>query len=81
MTSQSPPFNAQSLSNALSQLALLGFEGLVADDLHKLNKADDFEEELVVMAEVSASWRVAHKVGNPLLALLHPCCSYGCSAL
>jgi hypothetical protein len=58
-------FNRHSLSNALSALAALGFEGLSADDLHKLNTTDQFEEELAVMTEVSAYCCVAQKVGYP----------------
>ena len=50
------------MANALSALASLGFEGLNVDDLHKLSKADKFDEELLVMAEVSAYCRIAHKV-------------------
>lgn len=46
---------------ALALLAKLGYTGLNADDLGKLNPPDEFEEELQVMAEVRAYFHVAYK--------------------
>ena len=46
----------------MSKLSLLGFHGLTAKDLYKLNPPEKLEEELLVMAEVSAYFRVAYKV-------------------
>jgi hypothetical protein len=54
--------NSQYLAAALSNLACLGYKGLVAEDLHKLNKADQFEEEIIVMAEVTAYFHIDYKV-------------------
>ena len=70
-TYQKRVFNQQTLSNALSLLGQLGFEELSADSLNKLNKADEFEEEIIVMAEVSAYCRIAQKVDYPLFVLSH----------
>ncbi|KAF8486541.1 P-loop containing nucleoside triphosphate hydrolase protein [Gautieria morchelliformis] len=56
-----PAFDTYTASTALSALAALGFQELSVDDLQKLNKADEYEEELSVMAEVSAYCRVAYK--------------------
>lgn len=49
-------------ADALSALAKLGYVGLTADDLGKLNPPDEYEEELNVMAEVRAYFQVAYKV-------------------
>ncbi|KAI0363545.1 hypothetical protein BV20DRAFT_1031177 [Pilatotrama ljubarskyi] len=49
------------LKEALSTLAMLGYKGLTEDDLGKLNKPDEFEEELQLMAEVRAYFQVAYK--------------------
>ncbi|KAH9909434.1 Dynamin central region-domain-containing protein [Fomitopsis serialis] len=40
----------------------LGYVGLTADDLGKLNPPDEYEEELSVMAEVRAYFQVSYKV-------------------
>jgi hypothetical protein len=65
-----PALNAYAASNALSALAALGFQGLSVGDLHKLYKSDEYEEELSVMAEVSAYCRVARTVESPPFILL-----------
>jgi len=46
---------------ALSALTELGFKGLKEEDLHKLYPPQKYEEELIVMAEVSAYFRVSYK--------------------
>ncbi|KIP02343.1 hypothetical protein PHLGIDRAFT_298819 [Phlebiopsis gigantea 11061_1 CR5-6] len=48
------------VQNALSSLALLGITANV-NDLAKLHKEDQYEEELIVMAETAAYFRVAYK--------------------
>lgn len=46
---------------ALSALASLGYQ-IKAGDLKKLLPSDEYEEELIVMAEVRAYWQVSYKV-------------------
>ncbi|KAI0650981.1 P-loop containing nucleoside triphosphate hydrolase protein [Trametes meyenii] len=46
---------------ALASLAAIGYAGLTEEDLGKLNKADEYEEELQLMAEVRAYFQVAYK--------------------
>ncbi|KZT74598.1 hypothetical protein DAEQUDRAFT_660676 [Daedalea quercina L-15889] len=48
-------------SEALSALAKLGYVGLTGHDLGKLNRPDEYEEELHVMAEVRAYFQVSYK--------------------
>ncbi len=56
-TGQSPT------DRALSALAELGYKNLAASDLARLNTApDNFQEELMVMADVRAYFQVAYKV-------------------
>ena len=52
------------INNVLSLLAELGLQGVKEEDLPKLLGPDKFEEELIVMAEVSAYFRVAYKVSD-----------------
>ncbi|KAJ2990797.1 hypothetical protein NUW54_g8371 [Trametes sanguinea] len=52
----------EAIREALAALAKLGFAGLTETDLGKLNKADEYEEELQLMAEVRAYFQVAYKV-------------------
>ncbi len=54
---------AELTAEALAALAALGYTGLTEEDLGKLNKADEYEEELQLMAEVRAYFQVAYKVG------------------
>ena len=51
----------QAEREALAALAKLGYHATPAD-LGKLHPPDIYEEELEVMAEVRAYWRVAYKV-------------------
>ena len=47
----------------LSALSNIDYTGLTIDDVtQRLVPTDEFEDELVVMAEVSAYFQVAHKV-------------------
>ena len=50
------------LDEALAVLAKLGYTGLTEEDLGKLNKTDEYDEELHLMAEVRAYFQVAYKV-------------------
>ena len=70
-TYQKRSFDQYTVSNALGILGKLGFEELSADSLNKLNKGDEFEEEIIIMAEVSAYCRIAQKVDYPLFVLSH----------
>ncbi|KIJ12488.1 hypothetical protein PAXINDRAFT_171173 [Paxillus involutus ATCC 200175] len=51
------------VTNALNYLAQAGYSGLTADDLNRLRpyNPDDFEDELIVMADVRAYFHVAYK--------------------
>ncbi|KAJ8474633.1 hypothetical protein ONZ51_g7084 [Trametes cubensis] len=49
------------LNEALAVLAKLGYTGLTEEDLGKLNKTDEYDEELHLMAEVRAYFQVAYK--------------------
>ncbi|KAI8996213.1 P-loop containing nucleoside triphosphate hydrolase protein [Trametes punicea] len=49
-----------SLRNALAELTKLGYQ-VTEDDLGKLNKSDEYEEEMEVMAEVRAYFAVSYK--------------------
>ena len=57
------------IQNALASLAQIGLSSNVSD-LLKLSKEDRFEEELIVMAETSAYFRVAYKVSVPAVPAL-----------
>jgi hypothetical protein len=70
-TPQDRPYSPVPLSaqhTALNALSNIGYTGLTFDDLkqrldsYRLEPADEFEDELVVMAEVQAYFKVAHKV-------------------
>jgi len=60
---------------ALSALASLGYQ-IKAEDLKKLLPSDEYEEELIVMAEVRAYWQVSFKARtltlNPKLLSTKP---------
>jgi len=49
------------VNKILSGLAELGYVGLKEEDLGKLNPVDEYERELVVMAEVRGYFKVAYK--------------------
>ncbi|OSD00790.1 hypothetical protein PYCCODRAFT_1393152 [Trametes coccinea BRFM310] len=49
-----------SMRNALAELVKLGYQ-VSEEDLGKLNKPDEYEEELEVMAEVRAYFQVSYK--------------------
>ena len=55
--------NKEAIKAAFAELAKLGFQGLKAEDLAKLRPTDEYEEELIVMAETRAFWQLAYKVG------------------
>ncbi|KAH9854523.1 P-loop containing nucleoside triphosphate hydrolase protein [Lenzites betulinus] len=61
VTVLSPEEQAKKVAEALASLAALGYSGLTEEDLGKLNKADEYEEELQLMAEVRAYFQVAYK--------------------
>jgi len=46
---------------AISALAKLGYTGITLEDLTKLTPADEYEEELRVMAETRAYFHVSYK--------------------
>ena len=55
--------NPEALNAALKALGGIGFsEALAVADLIRLNPVDDYEQELVIMAEVSAYFQIAYKV-------------------
>ncbi|KAI0324482.1 hypothetical protein GY45DRAFT_1393054 [Cubamyces sp. BRFM 1775] len=49
------------LNEALAVLAKLGYTGLTEEDLGKLNKTDEYDEELHLMAEARVYFQVAYK--------------------
>ena len=59
---------AGTVPEALAALARLGFT-VKEEDLGKLNPPDEFQEELEVMAEVRAYFKVAYKVSTIALSL------------
>lgn len=50
------------VNDVLAGLTRIGYVGKKEEDLAKLNDADPYEQELIVMAEVSAYFRIAYKV-------------------
>lgn len=52
------------VATVLSKLAAIGLPGVSEADLAKLNPTDEFETELDLMAQTSAYWKVAYKVGQ-----------------
>ncbi|KAI0698693.1 P-loop containing nucleoside triphosphate hydrolase protein [Earliella scabrosa] len=52
---------AKLIKKTLANLVELGYEGISAEDLGKLNPPDEYEDELQVMAEVRAYFQVAYK--------------------
>lgn len=55
------------LDRALAALRELGYKDLVESDLDRLIPPDEYEEELVVMADVRAYFQVAYKVRAPIV--------------
>ncbi|KAH8117944.1 P-loop containing nucleoside triphosphate hydrolase protein [Phellopilus nigrolimitatus] len=53
--------DATVVNEALAKLTELGFSGVTALDLQKLHGPDKYEQELILMAEVRAYFRVAYK--------------------
>ncbi|KAA1467041.1 hypothetical protein DENSPDRAFT_66992 [Dentipellis sp. KUC8613] len=49
------------VADALAALAKAGYAGLNAEDLGRLNKADEYENEMQVMAEVRSYFQVSYK--------------------
>ncbi|KAF8839213.1 hypothetical protein BDN67DRAFT_906024 [Paxillus ammoniavirescens] len=58
-----PQRQTDDVTNALYYLSQAGYSGLTADDLNRLRpyNPDDFEDELIVMADVRAYFHVAYK--------------------
>lgn len=57
-----PAPDQEKINLALAALAELGYRGLTAEDLGKLNPSDEYETELEVMAQVRGYFQVAYKV-------------------
>ena len=57
-----PDATTQATNKVLADLAMLGYIGLKADDLTRLNATDEYETESKVMAMIRAYWQVAYKV-------------------
>ncbi|TFY75946.1 hypothetical protein EWM64_g8066 [Hericium alpestre] len=55
------PASPDYVGEALACLAKAGYRGLVAEDLGRLRKPDEYETELQVMAEVRAFFQVSYK--------------------
>ncbi|KII84204.1 hypothetical protein PLICRDRAFT_46578 [Plicaturopsis crispa FD-325 SS-3] len=55
------PNPVDKLNAALAALADLGYSGITAEDLGKLNPPDEYETELEAMAEVRGYFQVAYK--------------------
>ena len=49
---------------ALEYLAQAGYKGLTVEDLTRLSPRDQFEDELIVMADVRAYFTIAYRVGD-----------------
>jgi hypothetical protein len=58
----SNPRDPEKINSILALLADVGYTGLNAEDLGKLNPPDEYETELHVMAEVRGYFQVAYKV-------------------
>ncbi|KAF7974104.1 hypothetical protein HWV62_13427 [Athelia sp. TMB] len=54
-------------AQVLSGLAALGYHGINRSDLVRLRPKDEYEDELIVMADVRAYFEVAYKVSNTKL--------------
>jgi hypothetical protein len=52
----------EKINSVLALLAEVGYTGLNAEDLGKLNPPDEYETELHVMAEVRGYFQVSYKV-------------------
>ncbi|KZT22881.1 hypothetical protein NEOLEDRAFT_1180623 [Neolentinus lepideus HHB14362 ss-1] len=51
----------EKINAALAALADIGYAGLTAEDLGKLNPPDEFTREIIVMAQVRAYFQVSYK--------------------
>ena len=60
---------AEELRNVLEGLKRMGYNGVRSEDLQKLAPSDEYEEELALMAEVRAYFKVAYKACCSHLAL------------
>lgn len=60
----SDPSGLEKINSVLALLADIGYTGLNAEDLGKLNPPDKYETELHVMAEVRGYFQVSYKVGT-----------------
>ncbi|GAA5887898.1 hypothetical protein JCM6882_000791 [Rhodosporidiobolus microsporus] len=53
--------SSEKLEDVFTALAAIGFKGLDVEDLSRLHKPDEWEEELEAMAQTVAYWKVAYK--------------------
>ena len=60
---EAPPTDS-STQKVLQYLAQAGYKDLTVDDLTRLCPRDQFEDELIVMADVRAYFTIAYKVGG-----------------
>lgn len=58
---------AEELRSVLEGLRRLGYSGVRSEDLQKLAPSDEYEEELALMAEVRAYFKIAYKACRPRL--------------
>ena len=58
---QTPP-DPEKVQAALAMLVEIGYSGITEDDLGRLNPTDEFETELLVMAQIRGYFQVAYKV-------------------
>ena len=59
---EAPAVPSSQESNALNYLAQAGYRGITVEDLVRLTPRDNFEDELIVMADVRAYFTIACKV-------------------
>jgi hypothetical protein len=60
-SARAPP-DPEKVQAALALLVQVGYPGVTEDDLGKLNPPDEYETELLVMAQVRGYFQVAYKV-------------------
>ena len=61
---------SEELQNVLESLRRLGYSGVRGDDLRKLLPSDEYEEELALMAEVRAYFKIAYKAKSPAFEIM-----------
>jgi hypothetical protein len=57
---------ANNVKEAIQKLRALGFDVKNAADLERLRPSDEYEQELIVAAEVRAYFQVAYKVSSTI---------------